>query len=397
MRGSFLFCLKIIKNGCPERSRRARNDRSQMKPTRPRSLSVDEGSGADVVDCALLKFYSINLNRFGPKEARVLYLGEEEVKGLIKMPEVVDLVGEAFRAQGAGLAPNQPRRRLHMPKGALQVMYGGLSDQGYFGLKAYTTFPGIGVRFIFLLWNSETSELLALMEANILGQLRTGAASGAGARLMAREDARVAGLFGTGTQARSQLEALCCARPLERVKVYSRSGEKREKFVDRMKDRVPAELVAVETPAEAVKGCQIVCTMTTARDPVFDGADLEPGTTVVPAGSNRVTNREVDDETFRRAAEGRIATDDLKGAKIESGDLVRAVSAGAVTWGQVVEIGQIAAGSMPGRGSADEINMFLSQGVAIEDVAIGAELYKRARAQGVGQDLPVEGTFKKAT
>ncbi len=214
---------------------------------------------------------------------------------------------------------------------------------------------------------------------------------------MAREDARVAGLFGTGTQARSQLEALCCARPLERVKVYSRSGEKREKFVDRMKDRVPAELVAVETPAEAVKGCQIVCTMTTARDPVFDGADLEPGTTVVPAGSNRVTNREVDDETFRRAAEGRIATDDLKGAKIESGDLVRAVSAGAVTWGQVVEIGQIAAGSMPGRGSADEINMFLSQGVAIEDVAIGAELYKRARAQGVGQDLPVEGTFKKAT
>ncbi len=327
----------------------------------------------------------------------MLYLGEEEVKGLIKMPEVVDLMGEAFKAQGEGTAPNQPRRRLHMPKGALQVMYGGLSDQGYFGLKAYTTFPGIGVRFILLLWDSNTAELVALMEANILGQLRTGAASGAGARLMAREDAKVAGLFGSGSQARTQLEALCCAMPLEQVKVYSRSAEKREKFIDRMKDKVSAELVAVETPAEAVKGSAIVCTMTTAKDPVFDGNDLESGTTVIPAGSNRATNREVDDETFRRAAKGRIATDDVEGAKIESGDLIRAVAGRAVNWDQVVEIGQIAAGKMPGRGSPDEINMFLSQGVAIEDVAIGAELYKRAKAQGVGRDLSVEGTFKKRT
>lgn len=327
----------------------------------------------------------------------MLYLGEEEVQSLITMPDVLDLVDDAFKAQGEGAAPNQPRRRLHMPNGALQVMYGGLPGAGYFGLKAYTTFPRIGVRFICLLWDSNTAELVALIEANILGQLRTGAASGVGARYMAREDARVAALFGTGTQARTQLEALCCARPLEQVKVYSRSGEKREKFIGAMKDRVDAELVEAESPEEALKGAQIVCTMTTAREPVFDGADLEPGTTVIPAGSNRVTNREVDDETFRRAARGRIATDDIDGAKIESGDLVRAVAAGAVSWGQVVEIGQIASGKMPGRGSADEINMFLSQGVAIEDVAIGAELYKRAKAQGVGQDLPIEGTFKKRT
>ena len=327
----------------------------------------------------------------------MLYLGEEEVQSLITMPDVLDLVDDAFKAQGEGAAPNQPRRRLHMPNGALQVMYGGLPGAGYFGLKAYTTFPRIGVRFICLLWDSNTAELVALIEANILGQLRTGAASGVGARYMAREDARVAALFGTGTQARTQLEALCCARPLEQVKVYSRSGEKREKFIGAMKDRVDAELVEAESPEEALKGAQIVCTMTTAREPVFDGADLEPGTTVIPAGSNRVTNREVDDETFRRAARGRIATDDVDGARIESGDLVRAVAAGAVSWGQVVEIGQIASGKMPGRGSADEINMFLSQGVAIEDVAIGAELYKRAKAQGVGQDLPIEGTFKKRT
>ncbi|HBK78210.1 MAG TPA: ornithine cyclodeaminase [Nitrospinae bacterium] len=327
----------------------------------------------------------------------MLYLNETDIKSLIQMKDVLDLVDAAFQAQGEGLAPNQPRRRLIMPKGALQVMYGGLPGQGYFGLKAYSTFPGIGVRFIFLLWDSNSAELLAFMEANILGQIRTGAASGVGARYMAREDVTEAGLFGTGWQARAQLEALCCARPLERVKIYSRSAEKREKFVDKMKDAVPAELVPVETPAEAVRGSQIVCTMTTAREPVFDGNDLEPGTTVIPAGSNRAANREVDDETFRRAARGRIATDSLEGARIESGDLIRAVAARAIDWGQVVEIGQIASGKMPGRASADEINMFVSQGVGIEDVAIGAEIYKRAKAAGAGEDLPVEGSFKKPT
>ncbi len=327
----------------------------------------------------------------------MLYLSESEVKSLVSMPEVMDLVDSAFKAQGAGQAPNQPRRRLFMPKGALQVMYGGLPEQGFFGLKAYSTFPGIGVRFIFLLWDSNTAELLALMEANILGQLRTGAASGVGARYMAREDAAEAGLFGTGWQARTQLEALCCARPLKRVKVYSRSAEKREKFVNRMNDVVSAELVPVSSPAEAVRGSQIVCTMTNAREPVFDGNDLEPGTTVIPAGSNRPTSREVDDVAIRRAAEGRIATDDIQGAQIESGDLILAVNRRVISWGQVVEIGQIASGKMPGRSSADEINMFVSQGVGIEDVALGGELYRRAKAQGIGREFQDEGDFKKAT
>jgi ornithine cyclodeaminase/alanine dehydrogenase-like protein (mu-crystallin family) len=276
-------------------------------------------------------------------------------------------------------------------------MYGGLPDQGFLGLKAYTTFPGIGVRFIFLLWDSNTAELLALMEANILGQLRTGAASGVGARYLAREDASEAGLFGTGWQARTQLEALCCARPLKRVKIYSRSAEKREKFVSRMQDTVEAELVPVETPAEAVRGSQIVCTMTNAREPVFDGNDIEPGTTVIPAGSNRATNREVDDETIRRAAEGRIVTDNIEGAQFESGDLIAAANKSVISWGQVIEIGHIAAGKMPGRSSEDEINMFVSQGVGIEDVALGGELYRRAKAQGIGREFQDEADFKKAT
>lgn len=329
----------------------------------------------------------------------MLYLNEKDIESLVTMPDVMEAVDKCFKLQGRGLAPNQPRRRIFVPKGTLHTMSGGLVDgeEAYLGVKAYTTFSGLGTRFIFILWDANSAELLSFMEANIQGQLRTGAASGVAARYLAREDAAEAGLFGTGWQARTQLEALCCARPLKKVKVYSRSPEKRGKFVSAMQSRVKAQLVAVSSPAEAVRGSQIVCTMTNAKDQVFDGRDLEPGTTVIAAGSNRDTNREVDDETFRRAARGRVVTDNLEGARFESGDLIAAVRANAVQWGQVAEIGLIASGQMPGRGSRDEINLFLSQGVAIEDVALGALLYKRAKERGVGTKLPIEGVFKKAT
>ena len=329
----------------------------------------------------------------------MLYLNEKDIEGLITMPEVMEAVDKCFKLQGRGQAPNQPRRRIFMPKGTLHAMSGGLVDgsEAYLGVKAYTTFPGLGTRFIFILWDANTAELLSFMEANIEGQLRTGAASGVAAKYMAREDASEAGLFGTGWQARTQLEALCCARPLKKVKVYSRNAEKRDKFVAAMQPRVKAQLVAAGSPAEAVKGSQIVCTMTNAKDPVFDGKDLDPGTTVIAAGSNRGTNREVDDETFRMAARGRIATDNIEGSHFESGDLIAAVRANVIQWGQVAEFGLIASGQMPGRASRDEVNLFLSQGVAIEDVALGAELYRRAKARGVGTRLPIEGVFKKAT
>ncbi|MDA0999225.1 MAG: ornithine cyclodeaminase family protein [bacterium] len=325
----------------------------------------------------------------------MLYLNESEISSLITMPEVMERVDYAFKAQGNGQAPNQPRRRLFLPKGMLHVMYGALPEDGFIGLKTYTAFPGIGVRFVLLLWDANTAELLAFMEANVLGQLRTGAASGVGARYLAREDSSVAGLIGTGWQARSQLEALCAARPLKTVKIYSRSGEKRQKFVAAMKDKVSAELVPVSSSAEAVKGSDIVCTVTTSPDPVFDGKDLTPGTTVIAAGSNRPTNREIDDETIRRAARGRVVTDSVEGAQIESGDLILAVRGKVLSWGQVIEIGLVANGTVPGRGSAEEINLFLSQGVGIEDVAIAGELYRRAIARGVGKRFETDTVFSK--
>ena len=327
----------------------------------------------------------------------MLYLNEKEIESLIDMPNVMRVVDECFRLQGKGMATNQPRRRVYVPNGMMHVMFASLirENEGFLGLKTYTAFPGVGVRFIFLLWDANSSELLSLMEANLLGQLRTGAASGIAAKYMANESIEEAGLIGTGRQAGTQLEAICLARKIKKVKIFSRNKDKREKFVVSMKNRVNTELVTVDDPSKAVKGSKIVCTMTNASDPVFDGKDIEPGTTIIAAGSNRITNREIDDETFRKASKGRIVTDNLEGAKFESGDLVGAVRSSIINWGQVVEIGMLANGTMPGRLSKEEVNLFLSQGVASEDVALGSEIFKLAKEKKIGTKLAVDGFLQK--
>ena len=327
----------------------------------------------------------------------MLYLNETEIESLVKMPDVMRVVEDCFRLQGQGKATNQPRRRVYVPDGMMHVMFASLmrENEGYLGLKTYTAFPGIGVRFIFLLWDANSSELLSLMEANLLGQLRTGAASGIAAKYMANESIEEAGLIGTGRQAGTQLEAICLARNIKKVKIFSRNKDNREKFVKKMKKRVNSELIIVDDPSKAVKGSKIVCTMTNSSNPVFDGKDIEPGTTIIAAGSNRIANREIDDETFRKASQGRIVTDNLEGAKFESGDLVGAVNSNIINWGQVVEIGILANGTMSGRTSEDEVNLFLSQGVASEDVALGSEIFKLATEKKMGIKLPVDGFLKK--
>lgn len=316
----------------------------------------------------------------------MLYLNESDIDRLISTKEVVETIDKAFKAQGAGQVFNYPRQRIAMPQGILAVMSGGLADEGVFGLKT-GTYHGTGIRQRVLLWDATKGELISIMEAKTLGKMRTGAASGVAARYMAREDASVGALIGTGVQAETQLEALCTVRDLRTVKVYSRTSENRDRFISSMKDKVDAQLVPVESSAEAVSDAHIVCTITKAQEPVFDGKLLAPGATVIAAGSNRATNREVDDETVNRASAGRIVVDDLANAQIESGDLIRAVQAGVIKWGQIVELGLIASGAMPGRKSEDEINLFMSQGVCFEDMAIGAEIYKKAIEKRIGKNL----------
>jgi ornithine cyclodeaminase/alanine dehydrogenase-like protein (mu-crystallin family) len=229
--------------------------------------------------------------------------------------------------------------------------------------------------------------MLALIEGDWLGRLRTGAASGVATRYMARANSRRLGLFGTGGQARTQLLAICAVRPIERVHVYSRSVESRAAFVAEMQPQVQAELVPVDDPRAAVSGMDIVTTMTASSQPVFQGAWIEPGTHINAAGANHLKRRELDGDAVARS--GRIAVDSVEQAKVEAGDLAAAVAEDRLRWEDVLEFADIASGKTPGRASDDEITLFESQGISVWDVATAARVYELATARGLGQMIPL--------
>ena len=231
--------------------------------------------------------------------------------------------------------------------------------------------------FAVLLFDSNTAKLLASIDANILGQIRTGAASGVATRHLARKDASRLALFGSGFQAETQLEAVSCARKLESVRVYSRKPERRKSFARRMSERLGLAIEAANSPEEAMDGADIVTTVTNARYPVFPGELLRPGTHINAAGSNHVMRRELDAEAIRKSSV--IAADSVEQARMEAGDLTQAADEGVLDWADVSELHQILAGRLPGRTSDDQITLFESQGLAVEDVAMADFLYRKYR------------------
>ncbi len=315
-----------------------------------------------------------------------LLLRESDVERLLDMPMALDAVEEVLRQYGTSQAPNQPRRRIFVPNGVLHVMAGGMPAWGVMGLKAYTAVKG-QIRFVVLLFSSESGDLLALIEANRLGQIRTGAATGIATKYMARPEAAVAGIFGTGWQARTQLEAVSAVRSVREVRAYSRDPGRRRRFCADMEKLLGCPVRPVESPKDVVVGVDIVITITSSREPVFDGRLVERGQHLNVAGSNTVQKREVDDETIRRA--DRIVVDQLEDAQIESGDLVGPVERGITSWGRMFELGHVVCGKVPGRTAPDEVTLFKSNGVAIEDLAVACKVLERARVQGQGVEVPM--------
>jgi ornithine cyclodeaminase/alanine dehydrogenase-like protein (mu-crystallin family) len=313
-----------------------------------------------------------------------LLLTERDVRSLLTMDLALEAVEESFRELAAGRAVNHPRRRLPLKGGLLHYMASILPAQNVFGMKLYPT--GLGpTHFLIPLYNAETGRLLALIEGDWLGRLRTGAASGVATKYMARPESKTLGLIGAGGQARTQLLAVCAARPIETVRVYSRSAEKRAQFAAEMQPQVRAKIAPVDSAQAAVEGADIVTTMTSASAPVLEGAWLAPGAHVNAAGSNHLKRREIDGETVRRA--GRIAADSVEQAQMECGDLAQAVAEGIIAWENVIEFADIVGGKAPGRASAEEITLFESQGLSIWDIATAARVFALALERGVGQQI----------
>jgi ornithine cyclodeaminase/alanine dehydrogenase-like protein (mu-crystallin family) len=315
-----------------------------------------------------------------------LLLREIDVEGLLDMPTALVAVEEVLRQHGEDQAPNQPRRRIFVPGGVLHVMAGGMPAWGVMGLKAYSAVGG-KVRFVVLLFSTESGDLLAIIEADRLGQFRTGAASGVATKYLARSDAGVVGIFGTGRQARTQLQAVCAVRPIREIRAYSRDPGRRQQFCAEMEGPLGCALRPAAAPADVVTGADIVITITSSREPVFDGRLVEPGQHLNVAGSNTAQKREVDDETIRRA--DRIVVDQLEDARLESGDLIDPVARGITGWERMHELGAVVCGKAPGRQRAEEVTLFKSNGLAIQDVAVAWKVLERARAGGLGAEVPI--------
>ncbi|MGH9855065.1 MAG: ornithine cyclodeaminase family protein, partial [Blastocatellia bacterium] len=272
-----------------------------------------------------------------------IFLTEQDVTQLLTMDDTLAAVEAVFKAQATGDATNEPRRRLRASGAVLQVMSGavaGFKDfsggeyKGLLGLKSYVVTRD-KARFYVNLYDAESGELLAFIEADKLGQMRTGAASGVATKYLARADAKTVGVYGTGWQAQSQLEAVCAARDIEIVRVYSRSPENRARFCLEMSARLnDAHIRPVEKPEEAADA-DVIITITTSREPVLQGSWLKPGTHINAGGGNSILRRELDDEAVRRSSF--IVVDSIDQAKIEAGELVSAVEKGLLTWERVKE------------------------------------------------------------
>jgi len=316
--------------------------------------------------------------------AVALYLREADVAALVGIDDCIAVVEESLRDQGTGRASNRPRQRVQLPGASLHLMAAGWAPRGVLGLKSYAV-TRHGRRFVSLLYSAEDGELLAVMEADTLGRLRTGAASAVATRYLARSDAGAVGIIGTGHQAKTQLQAVARVRPVALVKVFSRNPARRETFAREMVWDLGAEVVAVDSAEEAVRDTDIAITITNAREPVLFGAWLRPGMHINAAGSNAADRRELDAEAVLRA--DRIVVDSREQAQVEAGDLLAPIGAGRLAWEQVAELGDVVAGAAPGRRSDQEITLFESLGIALEDVATMHLVYERAKASGRGEEI----------
>lgn len=317
-----------------------------------------------------------------------IYLNEEQVRELLGMEEAIKVIEEAFRQHGTGKAVNRPRYRLKTAKGILHLMPSAVPNMGVMGYKVYVTAKGTSAAPILrlMLHSFETGELLAVMEAFNLSQIRTGAASAVATKYMARKNSTSMGIIGAGLQGEAQARGICAVADIKLIRVYDIDSERCDRFCNQVAASLGVEVIGTESAQEAARGMDIVATSTTSSEPVLFGEWLKEGVHVNAMGSNALIRREIDDAVVSRS--NIIVVDDREEAKLECGDLLRAVETGLLQWEQLPELGEVVTGKVQGRASEKDITLFESHGLALEDVAAAVHVYQLALAKGVGQKLP---------
>jgi alanine dehydrogenase len=320
-------------------------------------------------------------------------LSESDVKSILTMPIALESVENSFHRLADGTAQVHSRARLHVPgKSYLHYMAAADATSGYMGLKIYTSAKE-GLRFLILLFSAESGDLLAQIEADYVGQMRTGAASGVATRLLARADAKSVGIIGTGLQARTQLEAISLVRKIESVRAFSRDASRREKFAADMTAKFGIQVTAVSAAEQAVREMDIVVTSTTSTNPVVEGRWLKPGTHLNAIGANFPQKHELDAEAIRRC--DIIVADSRAQSKIESGDLIQMYGDDQRRWTNVIEFAEIVSGKTPGRTNENQITLFKSNGIATEDIVVAGRIYELAKERGMGKQIELWGETKR--
>ena len=320
-------------------------------------------------------------------------LSAADLEHLVSMQDAIQALREAFLA----LAQTRARvpLRVHLPTPSGDALWMPALVEGVgLGLKAVTVFPGNPQRGLptiqaaVLLLDPTDGRPLGLVEGASLTALRTGAVTGLATDLLARRDAAVAAIFGCGVQARRQLEGVCAVRSVTQVRVYCPTPAHRESFAAWARGRpwlAGASVFSAPSPQAAVRGADVVGTATPSREPGFDPADVTSGAHVNAIGAYTPQMREVPAEVVRRA---RVVVDSLEAARAEAGDLIQAAAEGAFDWSHAVELGQLIEDPSLGRRGPDEVTLFKSVGVAIQDVAVGMLALRRAAEQGAGAEVP---------
>jgi alanine dehydrogenase len=314
-----------------------------------------------------------------------IYITEAEVERLVTVKDAIGVLEELFATWGQPTTVNLPRRRARIPGGALNLMGAAYGAKDLYGLKAYAAKRG-GQSHT-LLYSGSEGKLKAMIEADLFGQLRTGAASGLATKLMANPDARTLGMIGVGRQSSTQAIAVCAVRPIKRVNVFARTPESRESYARSLEKELGIEVRPAPTAEACVGEADVVVTITKSAEPVCRAGWLTKGAHVNVAGANAGDRREVDGETVLRAAVK--VTDHLEQAKIEAGEFRDLVAAEKLAWSEVHELGEVVTGKIKGRNSPSDLTLFKSLGIALEDVAFGELVYQRALAAGVGKPMPI--------
>jgi len=312
-----------------------------------------------------------------------IYLSESDVGRLVTIKDAMAALEALFATWGQPSTTNLPRQRAPLPGGAFNLMGAAYGAKGVHGLKAYAGVKG--AQFHALLYSSLDGSLKAVIEADLFGQMRTGAASGIATRLLANAHARTLGVIGTGKQSRMQVAAVCTVRPIRQVRVFSRTAEHREAYARSLQSELGVEVVPASSAQACVAEADVVVTITKSAEPVCRAEWLAEGAHVNVAGANSDARREVDAETVLRAAVK--VTDHVAQAKEEAAEFRALVAAGKLEWSAIRELGELVTGKAKGRTSPSELTLFKSLGIALEDVAFAELVYERALATGVGRPI----------